>query len=155
MSLTNNFTNIDPYVKTVELTGGVLAFTPASITSTGAVTSSSPSAGVGYAAGAGGAVTQATNKSTGVTLNTATGAITMNNASLAGATTVSFTLTNSVIAVTDVIDVSVKSGSATGLYTANVSATGAGSCQISVTNFGSTASEVVVINFVVIKGANS
>jgi hypothetical protein len=48
--------------------------------------------GIGYATGAGGTVTQATSKSTAVTLNTVTGAITMNNAALAAATIVSFTL---------------------------------------------------------------
>jgi hypothetical protein len=57
--------------------------------------------GVGYATGAGGTVTQATTKSTGVTLNKITGQITMNNASLAAGTLVSFTLTDSTIAATN------------------------------------------------------
>ena len=42
--------------------------------------------GIGYAAGAGGTVTQATNKSTTVVLNKTTGQITMNAASLAAGT---------------------------------------------------------------------
>ena len=50
----------------------------------------------------GGTVTQATNKGTGVTLNTQSGQITMNNAALADAAEVSFTVTNSKIAATDV-----------------------------------------------------
>ena len=41
---------------------------------------------LGYTAAAQGAVTQATSKSTGVTLNKPAGVITMNNASLATAT---------------------------------------------------------------------
>lgn len=53
-------------------TSGAVAATGA-VTSSAAVTSSSASAGVGYATGAGGTVTQATNKSTGVTLNAVTG----------------------------------------------------------------------------------
>jgi hypothetical protein len=114
---------------------------------TGAVTTSSPTTAFGFATGAGDVVTQLTDKSTGVTLDTNCGSITMNNASLAGAATVSFTLTNSTIVATDVIVVSVKSGASTGLYTAAVTAVGTGSCVISVTNVGSTAGEVVVINF--------
>ena len=51
----------------------------------------------------GGTVTQATNKGTGVTLNTQSGQITMNNAALADAAEVSFTVTNSKIAATDVV----------------------------------------------------
>lgn len=122
---------------------------------TGSITSSSSSLGIGYSTGAGGAVTQATNKSTGVTLNTICGSITMNNASLEGNALVSFTLTNSSIAATDVVVVSVKSGASTGKYTATVTATAAGSCQITVTNIGSTASEAVVLNFAVIKSVTA
>lgn len=131
------------------------SYSAASGVFTGAITTSSPSANFGFATGAGGAVTQATNKSTGVTLNTNSGAITMNNASLAGAASVSFTLTNSSIAANDIPVVAVKSGASTGLYTASVTATAAGSCQITVTNIGATAGEVVVINFGLIAGVAS
>lgn len=129
--------------------------TGTSVAVSGLLTSSSATAQVGFATGAGGAVSQSTDKSTGVTLNTNCGAITMDNAELAGAATVSFTLTNSAIAATDVVVVSVKSGASTGLYTAAVTAVGAGSCVISVTNVGATASEVVVINFAVISAVSS
>src|SRR5262249_33804889 len=62
-------------------------------------------AGIGYqtGAGAGGTVTQATSKSTGVTLNKITGAITMNAAALAAATSVTFTVTDSSVAATDAV----------------------------------------------------
>lgn len=114
--------------------------------------STSATAGVGYATGAGGAVTQATNKSTGVTLNKVCGAITMNNASLATATTVAFTLTNSTIAATDVVVVSEKSGGTSGAYSIQVGAVADGSCSIEVRNqSGGSLSEAVVLNFVVIK----
>src|SRR5258708_28984275 len=55
---------------------------------------------IGYAGtgGAGGAVTQLTNKSPAVTLNAICGAITTSNASLANATAGGFTLTNKQIA---------------------------------------------------------
>lgn len=131
--------------------GGGSSTTPASVASTGAITSSSATAGIGYATGAGGTVTQATDKSTTVVLNKISGNVITTNASLAANATVSFTLTNSTIAAADVIVVSVKSGASTGLYRAAVTAVAAGSCQISITNFGSTAGEVVTINFAVIK----
>ena len=51
----------------------------------------------------GGTVIQSTNKTTGVTLNAASGQITMNGASLAGGAEATFTVTNSEIAATDVV----------------------------------------------------
>ena len=45
----------------------------------------------------GGTVTQSSSKTTGVTLNTASGQITMNGASLAGGAEATFTVTNSEI----------------------------------------------------------
>ena len=108
---------------------------------------------IGYVSGS--AVTQGTNKSTGVTINAAAGAITTHNASLAGDAHATFTVTNSEVAATDVVLVSVKSGASTGLYAAFVSATAAGSFDVTLENVGSTAGEVVVINFAVIKAAAS
>lgn len=127
------------------------AATGTSLVVTAGITSSGPTSGVGYTTGAGGTVTQITSKATGVTLNTICGNIVSHNASLAGAATVSFTFTNSAIAAGDVVTVGVKSGSSTGIYNAFIIATGAGSCQVGITNVGSTASEVVTINFAVIK----
>lgn len=122
-----------------------------------ALTSASASGGVGYSTGAGGTVTQATSKSTGVTLNTTTGQITMNNANLAGQTEVSFTLTNSAIAATDVVLVTIASGATANSYVVGVAATAAGSCVIQVGNvtLATTLGEAVVLNFAVIKGVTS
>ena len=107
---------------------------------------------VGYSTGTGGTVTQATNKATGVTLNKRCGQITLNNASLAAATEVSFTLTNSVIAATDVVMICIGSGATAGAYTVQCDAVAAGSCRISVGNMSSgSLSEAIVLNFVVIK----
>ena len=109
-------------------------------------------AAVGYSTGTGGAVTQATDKSTGVTLNKRCGQITMNAAALAAAAEVSFTLTNSVIAATDVVMVSIASGATAGAYSVQCDATAAGSCRISVGNRNAgSLSEAIVLNFVVIK----
>lgn len=94
---------------------------------------SSPTAGIGYTTGAGGAQTQATDKSTGVTSNTITTAITLNNATLNAATIVSFTFTNSNIAATDQVVVTHQSAGTSGAYTFNAFP-GSGSAVISVRN---------------------
>jgi hypothetical protein len=114
----------------------------------GAIKSSHATAGVGYATGAGGAVTQATSKSTGVTLNRATGKITTNNAALNAGASVSFTLTDSAIAATDGIGVQIVSGATAGAYSVTVDAVASGSCQISLRNLtGGNLSEAVVLRF--------
>lgn len=107
---------------------------------------------IGYASGAQGSVTQATSKSTGVTLNKSCGQITMNGAALAGTTNVTFTLTNSAIGVRDVLILNV-SGGTTGSYNAWVSGLAAGSASITVRNItGGSLSEAITINFAIIHG---
>ena len=104
----------------------------------------------------GGTVTQATNKGTGVTLNTESGQITMNDAALAAAAEVSFTVTNSKIAATDVVVACHGSAGTAGSYIVGVSAIAAGSFKVTVTNVsGGSLSEAIVINFVALKGASS
>lgn len=128
------------------------ALTPSSVAATGTVTSSSPSAGIGYATGAGGAVTQATNKSTGVTLNKISGQITMNNAALGAGAEAAFTLTNSAIAATDVLVVNVATGGTSAAYGLSVTAVAAGSCEITVSNLtAGSLSEALVLSFIVFK----
>jgi hypothetical protein len=114
---------------------------------------------IGYATAAQGTVTQATDKSTGVTLNKSAGRITMNNAALAGSTAVSFTLTNNLISANDTIIVCVSSnttGSAAGAYTTYVSYLSAGSALITLRNLttATSYSEAVIINFCIIHGAS-
>lgn len=103
---------------------------------------------VGYATGAGGAVTQITSRTTGVTLNTICGAITLVSAA-GSATFATFTVTNSTVAATDTIVLSQKSG--TDLYHLNVTAVAAGSFNISFATTGGTTTETPVINFAVVK----
>ena len=111
---------------------------------------------VGYSTGTGGTVTQATSKSTGVTLNKRCGQITMNNAALSAAAEVSFTFTNSTIAATDVVVTAISSGATAGAYNTHVDAIAAGSCRISITNFSAgPLSEAIVLNFAVIKAVSS
>jgi hypothetical protein len=105
----------------------------------------------GYATGSGGAVVQATSKATGVTLDKSNGQITMDAASLAAATTVSFVLTNSTIEAGDIIVMNHISGGTVGAYTFNAS-TAAGSATINVSNWTAGAlAQAVVIRFAVIK----
>lgn len=105
---------------------------------------------IGYASGAQTAVTQLTSKSTGVTANTSAGQITMNNASLATVTNVTFTLTNSVLSAKDVLILNVTNGTS-GAYNAFVSSMAAGSATITLRNIsGGSLSEAVVINFAII-----
>lgn len=107
----------------------------------------------GYANGAGGIVTQITDKSTGVTLSKTTGQITTNNASLNAATIVSFTLTNTLIAAADILSLNHVSGGTLGAYTLNA-ACAAGSATITIRNNTAGAlGEALVIGFVLIKGA--
>lgn len=111
---------------------------------------------LGYNTGTGGTITQLTSKSTGVTLNKATGQITMNNAALNAATSVSFTLTNSVITSVDKVDVWIVSGASADSYDIAITAVANGSCRIQVKNFtGGSLSEALVLGFMVTKGAIS
>lgn len=106
----------------------------------------------GYTAAAQGTVTQATSKSTGVTLNKSAGQITMNAAALAGSTAVSFTLTNSLISANDVLILNVGSGGTAVAYTVYTSSISAGSAVITLRNMttATSLSEAVVINFALI-----
>ena len=107
---------------------------------------------IGYTAAAQGTVTQATDKSTAVTLNKPAGRITMNNASLATATNATFTLNNSFISANDTVILTISGGQATpGSYNVFANALAAGSVSISLRNIsGGSLSEAVVINFAII-----
>ena len=111
---------------------------------------------LGYTTGSGGTITQATNKTTAVTLNKINGEIVMNGAALADDATAAFTLTNSTIAATDVVIVNVASVGTAGAYQVTVGAVAAGSCSISVLNVsGGALSEAIKLNFAVIKAVAS
>ena len=107
---------------------------------------------LGYTAAAQGTVTQATSKSTAVTLNKPAGVITMNNASLATATNATFTLNNSFISANDTVILTISGGQVTpGSYNVFANALAAGSVSISLRNIsGGSLSEAIVINFAII-----
>jgi hypothetical protein len=109
---------------------------------------------IGYAAAAQGTVTQATSKSTAVTLNKSAGRITMNAAELAANTAVSFTMNNSLISANDTIIVNVSGGATAGAYTTYISSMTTGSAVVTLRNLtASPLSEAVIINFATIHGA--
>jgi hypothetical protein len=109
----------------------------------------------GYITGEGGTITQATSKSTGVTLNKKCGTVTMHDAALAADAIVSFTLTNSTIAATDVVVLNHASAGTAGKYALNAQAA-AGSASINVTNISAgSLSEAIVIRFAVIKAVTA
>jgi hypothetical protein len=130
------------------VTPAIGAATGASLTATGAIASTG-TAGVGYATGAGGTVTQGSSRTTGVTINKTSGAITLFSAA-GSATAATFTVTNSTVAATDVIILNQKSG--TDLYDLMVTAVSAGSFNITFRTTGGTTTEQPVFNFAVIKG---
>ena len=123
----------------------------ASVTTDSFKTSSS--GGLGYSTGAGGAVTQITDKTTTVVLNKICGQITTVNTVMNANTETGFTVTNSTVAATDTVVVSIASGATANAYQICVDAVGAGSFHIALSNpSASNLSEVLVINFAVIKG---
>ena len=110
------------------------------------------SGGLGYGTGSGGAVTQLTSRTTGVTLNKTNGSITLFSA--ANSTTFrTFTVTNSTVAATDVILLSQRSGvDRQQLLVTNVAA---GSFDIAHATTTGTTTEAPIINFAVIKAVTS
>jgi hypothetical protein len=127
------------------------------IDSAGNVTASTPTAAIGYGTGAGGTVTQGSGsgKATAVTLSKSTGTITLDGAALNAATTVSFTLTNTVLAATDILVVQHVSAGTAGAY--NIAAfPSAGSAVISVRNVtAGNLSEAIVLRFTIVRSVNA
>ena len=112
--------------------------------------------GVGYATGAGGTVTQATSKATGVTLNKICGDITLHNAVLNAGVIVSFVFTNSCIAAGDTLVLNHVTTGTFGSYLLNARGFGAGSCTIDVRNTSAgNLTEAIVIRYAVIKAVSA
>jgi len=102
-------------------------------------------------------VTQATSKSTGVTINASVGQIVTTNAALAAAAEVAFVVTNSAISAYDVPVVAIASGAATaGTYLLSIATVAAGSFTIVITNASTgSLSEALTINFATIHVAQA
>lgn len=130
--------------------GGTSTFAGGGVTvSGGALLSTHATAGLGYGTGAGGSATQITSRTTSVTVNKPSGAITLFSA--AGSTSpTSVTVTCSAVAATDTVVVNQKSGA--DKYEVHVTAVAAGSFVITFWTTGGTTVEQPVFNFNVIKG---
>lgn len=119
---------------------------------TGVITTSSATAGIGYATGAGSTVAQATSKTTGVTINTVCGQITMNNAALGAGSEATFTVTNSACTTLTMAVVNHVSAGTAGAYMAQASNFANGTFQITVSNLsGGSLSEAIVLGFALIR----
>jgi hypothetical protein len=116
--------------------------------SPGMIKSSSSTAGIGYATGAGTTVTQTVSRTQGVQIDRVTGQITLFTASGTSAYT-TFVVTNSTVVSGDVIILSQKSG--TDKYLAFVTNVTNGTFSITFSDVSGTTSEAPVFNFAVIK----
>ena len=128
-------------------------------TAVSSVLSTSASAGIGYATGAGAAVTQITNRSTGVTITGVCGTITTDNTSLAAEGTADFIVTNTSVAIGDVVTTCVQSGTDGGGTIVSVAIVTAGTFTIRVHNgnvaSGTAETGAILINFAVIKAVSA
>jgi hypothetical protein len=134
------------------ISGGTIDNTPIGLSTPSTIKGTTVYANteLGYGTPAQGAVTQITSKSTGVTLNASAGQITMDAASLAATTNVTFTLTNSLLSAKDVLILNVTNGTSAS-YNAFVSSMAAGSATITLRNISaSPLAEAVVLNFAII-----
>lgn len=109
----------------------------------------------GYTTGAGGTVTQATSRTTAVTLNEYCGTITLFSTTTTAGQSTSFTFTNSTIAAGDRLILNHVSGGTLGAYNFACS-TAAGSATISVyTPLAQGTAAAPVIGFVVVKAVTA
>lgn len=150
--------NFDFYNSPSGLAGAVATHTLRfRIEPNGNVVVKSPDGGLGYGTGAGGAVTQLTDKTTAVGLNKPCGKITMANSAIPSGVTVQFSLINNLVDAdtTMVISLDANGLSAVANYTVK-HAVSAGVVFIGLTNnSGGSLSETVRINFAIIKGVTS
>lgn len=111
---------------------------------------------LGYGSGSGGKVTQATSKSTAVTLNKPSGQITMHNAALAAGATVEFQVNNTTVAGATADTIMVIGSSFSWNYRIEAFEAASGYFKVRITNItGSSQSDALVINFAVKKGATA
>lgn len=139
----------------------VAGTTALSLTTTG-VKSVSPTVALGYGTGAGGTATQITNRSTGVTMSPnpcLSGTIQTDTTSLAGLASADFIVTNSAVAIGDVVLVSIQSGSNSGGTIVSVAIVTAGTFTVRVSNnnaaAGTAETGAIIINFAIIKAVSA
>lgn len=128
---------------------------PSALQSTGVLATSA----LGYAVGAGGTIIQITSRATGVTLSKLSGTIQTDTTSLAAEVSATFIVTNTLVAIGDVVVLAQRSGSNGGNTAVNVVTTAAGSFSIMVSNNnasgGTAETGAIIINFAVIKAVTT
>ncbi|MBC7424974.1 MAG: hypothetical protein H7321_00450, partial [Bacteroidia bacterium] len=126
------------------------AIIPSSVTSTGAITSSG-TAGIGYATGAGGTVTQLLSKGNSVDCQKITGKVTTFASALAAGAIVTFPIQTNFCKLNDLVILNHASGGTAGPYLLTAQAMANG-INVYIRNTGSTSlSEAIVISFAIIK----
>ncbi len=125
-------------------------------TPTGTVSTGQP---FGYTPKQGAAVTQITNRATGVTINAMCGTITTINTSLAAEASAVFVVTNSFVKIGDVPVVAIQSGSVALNTSLQVSAVADGTFSITVINnnvaSGTAETGAILINFAIIRAVSA
>lgn len=148
-------TDTTPFI--IDTAGNVGIGTPtptAKLQVVGGIVSTDPTAGLGYATGAGGTVIQGTSKTTAVALNKICGSITMANTAPTLNVWSSFTVFNGTVKNTDTIILSYSGGSNT--YIMNVGRiVDATSFVINFVSVLGIAGDTPVINFSIIKSVKS
>lgn len=120
----------------------------------GYIKSNDDAGGIGYAEGAGGAVTQVGSKGSTVTINKITGEITMDAGALGAGNEVTFLVNNTSMSANDSVIANVKGGATGKSYITTAHTFSAGNFFILLGNMSvSSLSEAVVIRFTIIKGA--
>lgn len=99
------------------------------------------------------AVTQTSSITTGVTCSAYSGVITTVSQTVAAGAEAEFTVTNTLVAATDVVVACIKTHTSAGSFIVAVSAVAAGSFKLQLTNLHASAAgdNVLVINFIVLK----
>lgn len=129
--------------------------TGTSLAVTGALTSSG-TAGIGYATGAGGTVSQSGSKTTSVIIAKMSGQITLANSALAAGAKAAFSVSNNLFGLSDGVAVWIASGGTANAYRVNACGTAAGSFNVVVENItGGSLSESPVVGFAVIKAVTT
>lgn len=117
---------------------------------------SAANGGIGYTGGSA-SVTQATNRTTAVTINATCGKITTNNTSLAAEAAAAFIVNNAAVQIGDVVVICQRSGAVGVMTDVVVTAVTNGSFTLSVMNnnvaSGTAETGAIIINFAVIKGS--
>jgi hypothetical protein len=110
----------------------------------------------GYGVGAGGSVTQLTDKTTGVIIHKPCGRIICASDSLADAASVSFIVTNTCVGTDDIVVAVHDDGGTGGAYLVWANAFFSGFFQMTIRNVsGGPLSEAIQLKFIVIKAAQS